>query len=131
MRGHNAVEVKLPKEYSSRHPVFPTSLTELHAKSPEQSESRREHNSYNPPVVLDISGDDLWEVDFIRKERTRRTKNGPIKNYPVHWKGWDVAYGSWEREDDMQADEAISHFRRAQRSKWSEALALFERGRMS
>lgn len=111
MRGPNAVEVDLPEEYRSRHPVFPVSLTELHRSNPDIFSSRREHTPQYPAVEQDDQGQDLWEIDFIRRERTKRTAYGPVKEYLVHWKGWDVSHDSWVPEQDLQADDAMEAFR--------------------
>lgn len=107
------LNVQLPAEYKTRHPVFPVSLTELHKQNPEEFGSRRNYDIAPPPVEVNPEGDAEWEIDFIRKERTRRTNDGPVKEYLVHWKGWDVSWDSWEPQDNLNAPDALAEFQRS------------------
>lgn len=118
MKGPNAVELSLPAEYKARHPVFPVMLTELH-KTTKDFQSRREHETFQPAVEADDDGEDLFEIDFIRSERTRRTKDGPLTEYLVHWKGWGVEYDSWEELSDEHAPDLLASWRQQRPSRRS------------
>lgn len=127
MKGPNAVEVELPSQYRPRHPVFPVVLTELHKGNPDIFSSRRLHTPQYPAVEQDDCGQDLWEIDFFRQERSRRTADGPVKEYLVHWKGWDVSYDSWVPEEDFDADEALEAFKSKVKRKTRRCGSLKQR----
>lgn len=117
MKGSNVVEVELPLQCRPRKPTFPISLTELQRHSPEHFSARREHQPQYPVVEQDDEGQDFWELDCIRRQRTRRSADGPMKGYLLHWKGWDVSYDSWVPKRDFHADDALRGLRSRNKSR--------------
>lgn len=89
-----------------RQPIFSVSLANLHKLAPEEFIGRREHYSEQPAVAHEVDNE-LSEIDFMRREHTTRTKDGPIHEYLIHWKGWDVEYDTWEAASDLQAEDTL------------------------
>ena len=110
MIGNNAVELKLEEPYHLRHPVFPVLLLEKTETSPERFASRRPFQ-VQPPPIEGADGEELFLVEYIRAERSRKVKGKMQKQYLVHWKGYPVEDDSWEPEENIYTAEALEIFK--------------------
>jgi len=103
----NAVAYKLdlPPRLSRIHPVFHISKL-LPYFSSDQYPSRPKQQD-RPPPVMQIDGEDAYEVEYIVD---KRKKNGKVQ-YLVKWVGYPDHENSWEPVSNLkEAKEAIQEY---------------------
>ena len=103
----NAVAYKLdlPPRLSRIHPVFHISKL-LPYYSSDQFPSRPAQQD-RPPPVMQIDGEDAYEVEYIVDKRKKRNKI----EYLVKWKNYPSHENSWQPEQNLkQAREAIEEY---------------------
>jgi hypothetical protein len=105
--GPNAVKLKLPKELSKRHPVFPVGLLKPAKEALYPFEGRQQYQRAKP-VLVNEDGSTEWEVELILSQRTTKVNGKQVKQYLVKWKDWDEE--SWVNEADLHAPKLLQQF---------------------
>ena len=97
-RHKQAYKLELPPTWGI-HPVFHVSLLEPY-------HSRPGTDIEPPPVHIDASGDEHYEVEAILADRTHRG----IKQYFIRWKDYPPDADSWEPESNIKASELLQEY---------------------
>ncbi|MBW0552631.1 hypothetical protein O181_092346 [Austropuccinia psidii MF-1] len=93
----NAVEVKLPEEFSKKHPVFPASLVKPYLQTEENKFPSRKKNP-TPPERVDME-DSPGPVKKIIKARNIRLNGKAQRKYLVRFKDQTADKYKWLAED--------------------------------
>ncbi|MBW0589419.1 hypothetical protein O181_129134 [Austropuccinia psidii MF-1] len=119
--GKNAVEVKLTKEFSRKHPVFPVSLVKPYFQTEENKLPSRK-KSPKPPEIVEVE-DSPGPVKRIIKARKIRINGKDQRQYSVRFKN------QTSDKDKCLAEDAIPYgnlnlrrFRASRRTEKSHQL---------
>ncbi|MBW0482562.1 hypothetical protein O181_022277 [Austropuccinia psidii MF-1] len=114
--GKNAVEVKLTKEFSRKHPVFSVSLVKPYFPTEEGKFPSREKNP-TPPEIVEVE-DSPGPVKKIICARKIRINGRDQRQYLVRFKNQTADKDKWLPEDAIP-DENL-HIRRFRASRRTE-----------
>ncbi|MBW0496036.1 hypothetical protein O181_035751 [Austropuccinia psidii MF-1] len=95
--GENAVEVKLTKEFSRKHPVFPVSLLTPYFQTEEDKFPSRNRKP-TPPEIVEVE-DSPGPVGKIIKARKIRLNGKYQRQYLVRFKNQTADKDKWLAED--------------------------------
>jgi transposase InsO family protein len=101
--GRNAYRLKLPTSMKRLHPVF--NVVKLLA-APNDPIPGRTNITVPPPVLVDESGEEHYEVEEILDSRLFRKK----LHFLVKWKGYGYEDNKWVREDELDAPDLLNEF---------------------
>ncbi|MBW0497523.1 hypothetical protein O181_037238 [Austropuccinia psidii MF-1] len=91
--GKNAVEVKLPEDFSRKHPVFPVSLVKPYFQTEEDKFPSRKRNP-TPPEILEVE-DSPGPVKKIIRARKIRLNGRDQRQYLVRFKNQTADKDKW------------------------------------
>ncbi|MBW0511886.1 hypothetical protein O181_051601 [Austropuccinia psidii MF-1] len=97
--GKNAVEVKLPEEFSRKHPVFPVSLVKPYFQTEEDKFPSRKKNP-TPPDIVEVE-DSQGPVSKIIRARKIRLNGRDQRQYLVRFKHQTPDKDKWLAEDSI------------------------------
>ena len=97
---HDNYKLKLHASMKRLHNTFHVSKLCKYNEPP--ADSRQALIQRPPPVV--IENEDQYEVHYIEKHRFRKSGKQTLKQYFVHWKGYDRTESDWYWADDIQED---------------------------
>ncbi|MBW0481846.1 hypothetical protein O181_021561 [Austropuccinia psidii MF-1] len=95
--GKNAVEVKLPEEFSRKHPVFPVSLFKPYFHTEEDKFPSRK-KSPTPPEIVEVE-DSPGQVKKIIRARKIRLNGRDRRQYLVRFKNQTSDKDKWLADD--------------------------------
>ncbi|MBW0556696.1 hypothetical protein O181_096411 [Austropuccinia psidii MF-1] len=104
----NAVEVRLTKEFSRNHPVFPVSLVKTYFQTGEDKSPSRKVTT-NPPEIVEME-DFPGAVKMIIKARKIRLNNKDKRHYLFRFENKTSDKDKWLAEDAIL--EGNLHLRR-------------------
>ncbi|MBW0499358.1 hypothetical protein O181_039073 [Austropuccinia psidii MF-1] len=116
LNGKNAVEVKLTKEFSRKHPVFPVSLVKPYFQTEEDKFPSRKKNT-TPPGIVEVE-DSPGPVKKIIKARKIRLNGKDQRQYLVIFKNQTADKDKWLAEDAIP--DGNFHLRRFRASRRTE-----------
>ncbi|MBW0562212.1 hypothetical protein O181_101927 [Austropuccinia psidii MF-1] len=114
--GKNAVEVKLTKEFSRKHPVFPVSLVKPYFQAEEGIFPSRKKN-LTPPEIVEAE-DSPGPVSKIIRARKIRLNGKDQTHYVVRFKYQTADKDKWLAEDAIP--DGNLHLRRFRASRRTE-----------
>ncbi|MBW0468980.1 hypothetical protein O181_008695 [Austropuccinia psidii MF-1] len=95
--GKNAVECKLPEEFSRKHPVFPVSLVKPYLQTEDNIFPSRKNN-HTPPKIVEVE-DSPGSVKKIIKARKNKLDGKDWRQYLVRFKNQTADKDKWLAED--------------------------------
>ncbi|MBW0575258.1 hypothetical protein O181_114973 [Austropuccinia psidii MF-1] len=114
----NEVEVKLTKEFSRRHPVFPVTLVKTYFQTEEDKFSSRKRNP-TPPEIVEVE-DSPGHVSKIIRAREIRLNGKEKRQYLVRFKNQTADKDKWVAEDAIpDGNLHLRRFRASRRTKQS------------
>ncbi|MBW0487238.1 hypothetical protein O181_026953 [Austropuccinia psidii MF-1] len=105
--GKNAVEVKLTKAFSRKHPVFPANLVKPYFQTEEAKFSSRKKDP-TPPEIVEVE-DSPGPVRKIIKARKIRLNGKDQRQYLFRFKNQTADKDKWLAEDAIP--DGTLHFR--------------------
>ncbi|MBW0509464.1 hypothetical protein O181_049179 [Austropuccinia psidii MF-1] len=97
--GKNAVEVKLTKEFSRKHPVFPVNLVKPYFQTEEDKFPSRRRNA-TPPEIVEVE-DYPGPVSNIIRARKIRLNGKEQRQYLVRFQNQTADKHKWVGEDSI------------------------------
>ncbi|MBW0477203.1 hypothetical protein O181_016918 [Austropuccinia psidii MF-1] len=114
--GKNTVEVKLTKEFSTKHPVFPVSLVKPYFQTEEDKFPSRKKNP-TPPKIVKVE-DSPGPVKKTIRARKIRLNGKDQRQYLVRFKNQMADKDKWLAEDAIP--DGNLHLRRFRASRKTE-----------
>ncbi|MBW0582141.1 hypothetical protein O181_121856 [Austropuccinia psidii MF-1] len=114
--GKNAVEVKLTKEFSRKHPVFPVSLVKPYFHT-EKGKFPSRRKSPTPPEIVEVE-DSPGPVSKIIRARKIRLNGKDQRQYFVRFKNQTADKDKWLGKDAIP--DGNLHLRRFRPSRRTE-----------
>ncbi|MBW0527412.1 hypothetical protein O181_067127 [Austropuccinia psidii MF-1] len=116
--GRNAVEVKLTKEFSRKHPVFPVSLVKPYFQTEEGKFPSRK-KILTPPEIVEVE-DSPGPVSKIIRARKIRLNGKDQRQYFVRFKNQTADKDKWLAEDAIpDGNLHLTRFRASRRTEQS------------
>ncbi|MBW0477883.1 hypothetical protein O181_017598 [Austropuccinia psidii MF-1] len=114
--GKNAVEVKLPEEFSRKHPVCPVSLVKPYFQTEEHKFSSRKKDP-TPPEIVEVE-DSPGPVKKIIRARKIRLNDRDQRQYLVRFKDQTAEKDKWLAEDGIPDGKLhLGRFRASRRTE--------------
>jgi hypothetical protein len=103
--GQSAYRLSLPKSMKRLHPVF--NVVKL-LPAPADPIVGRSQRTEPPPVLIDETGEEHYEVEAVLDSRFFRKK----LHFLVKWRGYGYEENKWVTEDDLNSPELLTEFYR-------------------
>jgi len=114
--GNLAYKLQLPEDWGI-HPVISVAQLELTKSDPFNRTS-------SPPPLVDVDGEEQWEVETIIRSELRSRGRNRRKHYLVRWKGFGPEVDSWISAEEMgHAAELVQEFEGCEEDRMNVAVA--------